>query len=490
MLVPMSMETYFIQIGVALHIIGMAGLVLFGCHRLWLLICWPMAKDDPPGDPSLLGDPPRVTVQLPLFNESRVAARLIDAAANIAWPASRVEIQVLDDSTDETRGIVDERAVFWRSRGRAIRVVRRTSRQGYKAGALANGLRTARGEFIAVFDADFIPRPDFLEKTITRFSDPDVGLVQTRWSFLNTDYSWLTRLQALLLSPHFSIEHKVRNRRRLFFNFNGTAGVWRKKAIETAGGWQSDTVTEDLDLSYRAQLFGWRFVYLDSVAVPSELPITLAGFRGQQERWSRGSIQTARKILPVLLTSRLPVSVKIEAAAHLLANFCWLFGFIATLTLFPLIVFRVGIGPWQILTVDVPVFLLSGGAFLVYYFCYVIFSGQKGPALILPILPALSIGLAPALSLSVVKGLFSRGGYFNRTPKLGMMGKSIPEKIVIRESVTGPLPLLINLILLVYSLAPLGWAIERQTWGALPLLLLFPLGFLLSIGKDLQELRK
>ncbi|MEW6078333.1 MAG: glycosyltransferase [Thermodesulfobacteriota bacterium] len=489
MLIPLSMMDILIHIGVALHIVCMAGLVLFGCHRLWLLACWPKTTGEYPCVSALLNHPPRVTVQLPLYNESRVAARLIDAVARIAWPAARIDIQVLDDSTDETKDIVNERAAFWRDRGHAVRVIRRPSRRGYKAGALANGLRSARGQFIAVFDADFIPPPDFLEKTIPCFADPGVGLVQTRWGFLNAGYSWLTRIQALLLSPHFYIEHNVRHRRGLFFNFNGTAGVWRKEAIESSGGWQADTVTEDLDLSYRAQMAGWRFVYLDSVVVPSELPVTLSGFRGQQQRWSKGSIQTARKILPVLFFSRLPVSVKIEAAVHLLANFCWLFGFIATLTLFPLIVFRVGIGPWQILTVDVPVFLLSGGAFLAYYCCFAFFSRQKSLLLMLPILPAFSIGLAPALSLSVVEGLFARGGYFNRTPKLGLVEKSRRKQTVVRESSPViPIPLLVNLILLVYTIAPLAWAMERQTWGALPFLLLFPLGFLLAIGKDLHEM--
>jgi cellulose synthase/poly-beta-1,6-N-acetylglucosamine synthase-like glycosyltransferase len=490
MLIPLSMVDLFIHTGAALHFFSMAGLMLFGCHRLWLLLCWPKAAGDPPGDPALLSHPPRVTIQLPLYNESRVAGRLIDAAAKIAWPASRIDIQVLDDSTDETKGIVDERAAFWRDRGHAVRVIRRTARRGYKAGALANGLRSARGEFVAVFDADFIPPPDFLEKTIPHFSDPDVGMVQTRWGFLNAGYSWLTRVQALLLSPHFSIEHKVRSRRRLFFNFNGTAGVWRKKAIESSGGWHSDTVTEDLDLSYRAQLAGWRFVYLDSVVVPSELPVTLSGFRGQQQRWSKGSIQTARKILPRIFKARLPFSIKIEAAAHLLANFCWLFGFIATLTLFPLIIYRVEIGPWQILAVDLPVFLLSSGAFLAYYCCFALSSRQKGDLPLLPILPAFSIGLAPSLSLAVIKGFFSTGGYFNRTPKQGLLKKSNPEKIVSRKPQSIPSALFINLVLLIYTMAPLGWAVQRETWGALPFLFLFPLGFLLAIGKDLHEILK
>ncbi|RJP92231.1 MAG: glycosyltransferase [Desulfobacteraceae bacterium] len=476
-----------LQMGVALHIISMAGLILFGVHRLWLLICGRKTPCDPFAKKIPANQSPRVTIQLPLYNESRVAGRIINAAARIKWPLHLLEIQILDDSTDETQQIVDQRVAYWSNRGRDIRVIRRTSRKGYKAGALAHGLTTAKGEFLAIFDADFIPPPDFLKKTVPHFSDPGVGMVQTRWGFLNADFSWLTRMQALLLSPHFSVEHKVRFHRSLFFNFNGTAGIWRRTAIEGAGGWRSDTVTEDLDLSYRAQIAGWRFVYLDSVVVPSELPISLSDFRGQQQRWGKGSIQTAKKILPALLKSSLPVSIKIEAAAHLLANLCWLFGFMATLTLYPLIITRAGIGPYQILKIDIPVFIFSGGAFLFYYLCHALSARKRTTLLLLPILPAFSIGLAPALSLAVLKGCFRTGGHFNRTPKLGLKANARPGKTAFKRPERAPLNLLMNLALLLYTFAPVGLALQRETWGAVPFLLIFPLGFFLMAGNELHD---
>ena len=300
-----------------------------------------------------------MTIQLPLYNERFVAARLIDASAGLQWPKNRIEIQVLDDSDDDTVQIIDERVHYWSHKGVTIHVLRRKDRSGFKAGALGYGLTKAKGEFIAVFDADFLPTPDFLLRTAPCFSDKKVGMVQARWGFLNTEHSWLTAVQSLLLGQHFSIEHFVRFRRGLFFNFNGTAGIWRRRTIEAAGGWQSDTVTEDLDLSYRAQLDGWRFVYCDDLVVPSELPVTLASFRSQQQRWAKGSIQTAKKILPRLLASRLPLQVKCEAIAHLMANFCWLLGTIVTLTLYATITWRVSIGPYQMLRLDAPLFMAT-----------------------------------------------------------------------------------------------------------------------------------
>jgi len=303
------------------------------------------------------------------------------------------------------------------------------------------------------------------------FEDTDVGMVQARWGFLNAGFSWLTRLQSLLLSSHFGIEHAVRYKRGLFFNFNGTAGVWRRFAIESSGGWQPDTVTEDLDLSYRAQLAGWRFVYLNNVVVPSELPITLADFRCQQERWSKGSVQTAKKILPEIYMSSLPVRIKIEATAHLLANFCWLFGFIATLTLYPVLLSRIKIGPWQMIWFDVPLFLMSGVAVLAYYYVYNFSLNKKSSLYVLLLLPAVSIGLAPRFAFSVIKGLFVKGG-------------GIYADAEIRDTVSN---LVLNIPLVIYSLMPLIFAWERGTWLAIPLLCLFPTGFFIVLGNDFSE---
>lgn len=361
------MRTQLLPLLTAIHFLSISGLALYGVHRIWMIACWLKRISESTKQESLCplpGELPRVTVQIPLYNEASVAGRIIDAVAAFDWPIERLEIQVLDDSTDETRRIVEKRVAHWSSdKGINIYTIHRNRRTGYKAGALANGLKRSKGEFIALFDADFVPQPDFLRKTIPHFSRPNVGMVQARWGFLNAGYSWLTLLQSVLLSTHFGIEHEVRYSRGLFFNFNGTAGVWRKTAIETAGGWQSDTVTEDLDLSYRAQMAGWDFVYLNEVVVSSELPVTLTDFRRQQERWSRGAIQTAVKLLPSLFASALPLKIKMEAAVHLLSNFCWMFGFLATVTLYPVLLFRVGIGVSQVLWIDLPFFALTGGRF-------------------------------------------------------------------------------------------------------------------------------
>ena len=472
-----------------LHFAALLALSLYGVHRLWLLSSlyrFPERETIPPPLSGLSVEFPAVTIQLPLYNERFVAERLLDAAASLEWPAQRLEIQILDDSDDATSLLVERRADWWRRQGVAITVVRRADRDGFKAGALANGLLSARGEFIAIFDADFIPAPDFLAATIPWFRDKGVGMVQSRWSFCNAEHSWFTGVQALLLGPHFRIEHRVRCRRGLFFNFNGTAGVWRRSAIDSAGGWQSDTVTEDLDLSYRAQLAGWRFVYRDECHVPSELPITMAALRSQQQRWAKGSIQTARKILPRLLRQRLPLAVKIEALAHLTANCYWLLGMVVMLTLYPAITWRVGIGLHDLLRVDLPLFLATSGALMGYFLIYALWSGGgRGGALLL--LPLLTIGLAPSVSLSVLKGLFCSGGEFQRTPKYGVRGRERLPGGVFVSGQKSLLYIFMNGLLLLYSLLPLLFAWRRESWFALPLFLLFPCGFALVLVKDLGE---
>jgi cellulose synthase/poly-beta-1,6-N-acetylglucosamine synthase-like glycosyltransferase len=433
---------------------------------------------------------PWITVQLPLYNERFVTARLIDAAAQLVWPRERLEIQVLDDSTDGTRSIVDERVTYWSERGVSIKVIRRAARHGFKAGALAEGLAAVRGDLIAIFDADFMPSPDFLLRLAPYFSDPAVGMVQARWGFLNARHSWLTAVQSLLLGQHFDIEHFVRFKRGLFFNFNGTAGIWRRTAIESAGGWQSDTVTEDLDLSYRAQLAGWRFIYLDDLTVPSELPVTLAGFRSQQQRWAKGSIQTARKILPRLLVAALPFRIKMEAMVHLLANFGWLLCTVVILTLYPAILYRAGIGPYQFLRFDLPLSLGASGVILLYFFLYALVQKDRSSLSCFPLLPIITIGLAPSLALAVLKGLWSKGGEFERTPKFGVTGNnSLPRRDFSYHQAVLP-DIIMNTALFAYSLLPVLLAWQRNTWAAIPFLMIFPLGFLLVIFTDFKERRR
>jgi len=473
-----------------IHFTALFSICLYGLHRLWLIRCFYKSKRNKTSSPLPFAAPedfPAVTVQLPLYNERFVAERLLDAAARFDWPAERLEIQVLDDSDDDTCELVDKRAAEWRRQGVAMTIVRRSDRSGYKAGALANGLVTARGEFIAIFDADFIPPPDFLLSTIPWLRDPTVGMVQTRWSFCNADHSWFTGIQSLLLGAHFSIEHRVRYQQGLFFNFNGTAGVWRRSAIESAGGWQSDTVTEDLDLSYRAQMAGWRFVYREECQVPSELPVTMSALRSQQQRWAKGSIQTARKILPILLRERLPLAVKIEATVHLMANIFWLMGVIVMLTLYPAIAWRVGIGLRQALSIDLPLFLATSGAIMSYFLFYSMRSGSKRLGQVL-LLPALTSGLAPSISLSVVEGMFHPGGEFERTPKFGVQKRErIPGMAFLYHQKNIPY-IFMNALLLLYCLPPVIFTWQRGTWFALPLLMLVPFGFALVLAKDVREL--
>lgn len=485
-----AMSFDYLRILTLIHFASLGGLLFYGLHRIWLIGCWYSERRKechaiPPDTPAVF---PMVTVQLPFYNERFVAARLIEFAARLEWPRDRLEIQVLDDSTDDTCGIVDETVSRLVLEGMNIRVFRRGHRKGYKAGALQEGMAHAAGEFIAIFDADFLPQPDFLVRTVPCFSDPKVGMVQARWTFLNAEASWLTGVQSLLLGPHFGIEHRVRCGRNLFFNFNGTAGIWRRCAIESAGGWKADTVTEDLDLSYRAQLQGWKFIYRDDIEVPSELPITLAAFRSQQQRWAKGSIQTARKILPRLFSAPLPFAVKAEAAAHLLANLGWLLGAFTTLTLYAAITWRVGIGPYQMLKIDLPLLAGTSFAILTYFFAYALVCGANRSLRWLPLLPVFGIGMAPSISLSVIKGALSSGGYFERTPKFGLQGNQPPPLAAFLYRQKAIPYLAMNTLFLCYSLLPVIFSWQRETWLAIPFLLLFPAGFMLAILKDLADM--
>src|SRR5215207_8566702 len=300
-------------------------LAIYGWHRYYLVYLYMKNRGRAPEplplpDPSLL---PRVTIQLPIFNEMYVADRLIDAVCEMDYPRDLLEIQVLDDSTDETQEIAELAVRRHAAKGLNIAYLHRVDRRGYKAGALEAGLLKASGEFIAIFDADFIPSADFLSRTLPDFTESNIGMVQARWGHINQDYSLLTKIQSILLDAHFVLEHGGRNRAGCFFNFNGTAGVWRRTAIDSAGGWQHDTLTEDLDLSYRAQLAGWRFVYRSDVLTPSELPEDMSAFRAQQFRWAKGTVQTARKLLGRVVSSKLSLSQRVEACFHMLPHFAY-----------------------------------------------------------------------------------------------------------------------------------------------------------------------
>ncbi|HEY0139248.1 MAG TPA: glycosyltransferase [Thermoanaerobaculia bacterium] len=415
---------------------------------------------------------PKLAVQLPLYNEPRVTARLIDAVARLEYPGE-LEIQVLDDSTDETSAIV---AACIDSKSH-ITHIRRGSRDGYKAGALAHGMSLSDAELFAVFDADFVPPPDTLLRMVPYFADAKVGMVQARWTHLNRERSLLTRVQAIYLDAHFAVESAARNFGRRFFNFNGTAGIWRRAAIEEAGGWSASTLTEDLDLSYRAQLKGWEFVFLPDVEVPAELPAGLGGFQQQQHRWTKGSIQTARKLLPSILRGDLPGSVKTEALFHLTNNVAYLLTFLLALLMVPSMRIRIAHGWLATYIVDAVLFVVSTGSVLLFYV-----EGQrwaKRPRLtlreLLAVLPV-GVGMSVRNASAVVEGLVQRGGHFRRTPKSGD-GPLIHERI--------RLPL-IELTLSLFFVAAVVFFATEQRWLALPFLMLFASGYasisLLSIS--------
>ena len=410
----------------AVAVFGVAQLLLLGysAHRLVTLWRWSRRARRTTPASRIAGNLPAVTVQLPIFNEREVAERLIDAAARLDYPPSLLQIQVLDDSTDDTTDRVQRRTHDWTARGVAIEVLHRQDRAGFKAGALASGLERATGKIIVVFDADFIPAPDYLKRLLPAFEDPSVGMVQARWGHLNRDRSALTIGQAVMLDAHFLLEHEARMAAGLFFNFNGTAGAWRRRCIEEAGGWTHDTLTEDLDLSYRAQLAGWRFVCMADVVVPGELPSDVLALKSQQRRWAKGSIQTARKMLPLLLRHRLRVRVKLEAAMHLTANAAYPLLLLSGLLL-PAVIAVPSTFPPQIARLIDLAAILSGVVPVMAFLLAGQFAAgsarRRWPADLACAL-LVGAGLTVNNSLAVLGGLGRTVGDWERTPKSGEVG--------------------------------------------------------------------
>ncbi len=386
---------------------------------------------------------------------------------------------MLDDSTDETQAVARRAVERQQALGVDIKYLHRNDRTGYKAGALEAGLREARGEFVAIFDADFIPPTDFLQRTVQHFTDPKVGMVQARWGHVNHDYSLLTEVQSILLDAHFVLEHGGRNRAGLFFNFNGTAGIWRREAIASAGGWQHDTLTEDLDLSYRAQLKGWRFVFLPDLVAPAELPVEMNAFKSQQHRWAKGSIQTCRKLLPRILASDAPFVVKKEAFFHLTANFNYLLMVALSILMFPSMVIRYSMGWSEMILIDVPLFMaatFSVGNF--YVVCQrELYKDWVTRLKYLPFLMAVGIGLAVNNTKAVVEALMDHQSEFARTPKYGIQvgsddwsGKKYRQTLHLQP--------LIELGLGLYFTMTVFYALANGIYGTLPFLVLFQAGFL------------
>ncbi|HEX8153963.1 MAG TPA: glycosyltransferase [Thermoanaerobaculia bacterium] len=465
----------------ALYYLTLGVLAVYSVHRLYLVR---LRRRSPAPARTLGSEWPSITIQLPMYNEPNVAARLIDAVARLDYPGE-LAIQVLDDSDDATMSIAAERVAHW-ARTKRITHIRRDSREGYKAGALAHGMRQSVSALFAVFDADFLPPHDVLTRMVPHFGDSRVGMVQARWGHLNREQSLLTRVQAIFLDAHFAVESAARNFGGRFFNFNGTAGIWRREAIEDAGGWSSSTLTEDLDLSYRAQLAGWEFVFVPDVEVPAELPSTLSGFQEQQHRWAKGSIQTARKLLPAIARSRFPLAVKSEAFFHLTNNSAYLLTLVLALLMVPAMIVRQRYGLHWMLIVDALLFAASTGSVLRFYVEGQRWAGRRKPTRceLLAVLPV-GVGMSIRNAAAVLEGLVERGGHFRRTPKEGVWSTGAPATAIPRAGRGARPPAALQkpripwgeLVLALFFAAAIGVLSTAGQWLTIPFVCLFLSGY-------------
>src|SRR6201981_818460 len=463
----------------ACYLAVLLGLSAYGIHRYFIIYLFLKNRKRASVAAGRFERLPRVTVQLPIFNEIYVVERLLRSVSELDYPQDRLQIQVLDDSTDDTREITASCADELRSRGFDVQLIHRVDRTGFKAGALAVGLESAAGEFVCILDADFVPQRDLLQRTIHFFTDPKVGMIQTRWGHLNRGYSLLTRMQAIFLDGHLLLEQIARSRSGRFFNFNGTAGLWRRSCIEQSGGWQYDTLCEDLDLSYRAQLAGWKFIYLSDVVTPAALPVDMNGFKSQQHRWTKGSVQTCKKLLPTIWRSQLPFPIKLEATGHLMSNFAYLLLAILCVLLYP----STGgppVGWVRTVLVDIPIFLAASASVAVFYICA---QRELHPAtwikelFFLPCLLALGIGLSLNNARAVLEAMFNHKSDFTRTPKYGIERKSQPWRSCKYRPLKSALPLAELAFAIYFSYFVVHALIHRQ-FLSVPFLLMFQAGFL------------
>jgi len=474
---------------VGTYLVVLLVLAFYGFHRSSLVWLYYRNRHNKPRPLGRFSELPAVTVQLPLFNEMYVAERLLDAVALIRYPRDRFQVQVLDDSTDETQEICKRKIAELRARlpELDIEYVHRTDRSGFKAGALHNGLRSAKGEFVLIFDADFLPLPDILERAIDHFTDPKVAVVQCRWEHVNRDFSALTEVEALMLDGHFIMEHAGRNWSGRFFNFNGTAGLWRRAAIADAGDWQHDTLTEDMDLSYRAQLRGWKFVYLPDIIAPAELPVEMSSFKSQQFRWAKGSVQVAKKLLGTILRSNATWAQKSEAFFHLTNNLAYPLLLVLSLLLLPNLALRTHHGWREVLMIDLPLFFGTTLSVASFYL-----ASQREIALMrepgvkppfqwralsrLPLVMSIGIGLCVNQTRAVIEALMGRETEFVRTPKHGIRGKLeswSSKKYRAAKSITP----FIELGMAAYFVVAIAVAIDHRHFLSVPFLGLFLAGF-------------
>jgi len=462
------------------YFVVMIVLAIYGVHRYTMCYqYWKYRKNYHPDPPKHFDELPRVTIQLPMFNEQFVIDRLIESVCAMEYPTDKLEIQVLDDSIDETQQVASDIVARFAALGHPIVYIHRTNRHGYKAGALDEGLNVAKGEFIAIFDADFTPPKDWIMKVIHHFAEPEVGMVQTRWTHINRDYSMLTQIEAILLDAHFIIEQGSRSRAGEFFNFNGTAGMWRRQAIVDGGGWQHDTLTEDTDLSYRSQLAGWRFKYLPEVECPSELPIEMTAFKTQQARWAKGLIQTSIKLMPRIFQSNIPRTKKIESVYHLTANLSYPLMVVMTVMLMPAMIIRSYQGWFQMLLFDVPLFTASTLSIAVFYVAsqQILYPGKwKRTLLYMPFLMALGIGLTVTNSKAVMEAIFGVKSAFVRTPKFRVTkkGEKSQANKYRKRLVLAPW---IEMVIGAYFFLAILYTFSNNNFFTAPFLILFVIGY-------------
>jgi cellulose synthase/poly-beta-1,6-N-acetylglucosamine synthase-like glycosyltransferase len=481
------MTTYLIAVP---YMLILAMLAVYGLHRSHLVLLLrkyrskiaappaPIAKD---ASPTAL---PHVTVQLPLFNEPDVVEQLLEAVARLEYPREKLEIQVLDDSTDDTRELARAKVESLARRGIDAVYIHRHDRTGFKAGALDYGQRMAKGELIAVFDADFIPQPDFLRAVVPHFEDAKIGCVQARWGHMNRDHSLLTKIESLMLDGHHMVENCARYGSDRFFNFSGTGGIWRREAIAAAGGWQHDTLTEDLDLSYRAQLAGFKFVYRVDHVTPAELPEEMEAFRAQQFRWAKGTVQTARKLLGrVWARKDLAFNVRSEAIFHMTPHFAYPFMLLLSVFLLPMLIVMPASDPRTLLLVDVPLMLGSSGSVVAFYVTADLAQGRSalGALVKLPALMALGCGMSPYLTKAVLQGMGGATGEFVRTPKKGDKS-AVKQRYHARTQIPW-----IELALALQNFIAIGVAIQTKHYLAAPFALMFGMGYAWVGGSVLRE---
>lgn len=466
------------------YVTVLIGLSAYSMHRIGIVCLYLKHSRKKPVPQSEFEELPVVTVQLPVFNERHVVKRLLNSVSKLDYPKEKLHIQMLDDSTDDTAAIAEEACRELSERGFDVEFIHRTNRVGFKAGALEHGMKTAKGDFIFILDADFVPSPDVLMKMIHHFTDEKVGLIQTRWGHLNRTFNLLTRVQAMFLDGHLELEQTARNRSGRFFTFNGTAGIWRKSCIVDAGGWEHDTLTEDMDLSYRAQLKGWRFIFLNDVETPAELPVDMNGFKNQQHRWTKGSIQVCKKVLPAIWRSDIPLYVKLEATAHLTANYAYLLLFLLLFLIFPNQKMQPDMPAVLQQLIYLPIMFFGMSSILFFYV-----TSQKAlrpdnwwkELKYLPLLVALGIGMSVNNAKAVLEALFNRQSGFVRTPKYGV-GESKGECTAKKrtgsykaiKSITPAVEFLFGL----FFLFVVADALRTNNLVSFILLLPFPIGFL------------